>query len=208
MGPMSSQASLFSEPANRPELSQWFTPMALARQLARWVPRNVRVLEPACGSGNLIAALLEQGHDPKLITGVEVDEKWMSFAHDRFKGRVGIYCADFLEHAPLYSDHAEYALTNPPFENGQHSAFVEKLLEIGTSAVVAVLPSSIEFGLDRDQTLWRSKAQVVRRARLPKRVQYGGDFSASFDSVALKIVRRTEPRAPGEVSVVSEEVWL
>lgn len=201
-----SQESLFGEPALKPELSQWHTPMAVARKLAAWVPADARVLEPSCGGGNLIAALIHQGHDPRRITGVELDEKWADHADKRFLGKVSVYCADFLKHAALYCDH-DVAITNPPFEGGMHAAFIEALIDIGIPVVLAILPSSIEFGLERDHTLWSKKARVTRRARLPQRVQYGGSFSASFDTVALRIVPRTKPREAGELFAVEETVW-
>lgn len=201
------QTSLFGEPPLRSDLSQWHTPQTVARRLAAWVQPTMRVLEPACGSGNLIAALLERGHDPARILGVELDAAWMEHAYERFsKQRVQIVQGDFLKLASLYSDHADVVLMNPPFEDGAHSAFVEKALEI-SELVIGIFPVTIEFGKDRDRDLWAKKARVVRRARLPDRVKYGGSFSASFETVALKIVRRDRPRASDEVLTVQEEVW-
>lgn len=210
------QRSLFGEPPLRPELSQWFSPMPLARRLAHWVPKGVRVVEPACGSGNLIAALLELGHHHKMILGVDLDAEWVAYARARFEHRsspgdgpltgVQIVQGDFLKHASLYADHAEVVLMNPPFEDGAHSAFVAKALEISTT-VIGIFPVTIEFGKDRDRDLWSRVAKVVRRARLPERVKYGGSFSASFETVALEIVRRDKPRSADEVLSVQEEVW-
>ena len=201
------QISLFGEPPLRPELSQWHTPQTIARRLARWVPKSVRVLEPACGSGNLISALVENGHDPALIIGVELDQAWAQHARDRF-ARTGVLIVDgdFLKLAPLYSDHADIVLMNPPFEDGGHVAFVERALEI-SDVVIGVFPVTIEFGAERDRDFWAKKAKVVRRARVPNRVKYGGAYSANFETVALEIVRRDKPRAADEVLTVREEVW-
>lgn len=210
------QISLFGEPELRPELSQWFTPMTVARRLARWVPKGVRVLEPACGSGNLIAALLELGHHHKMILGVDLDPKWAASARARFEHHrspgdgpltgVQVVQGDFLKLASLYKDHAQAVVMNPPFEDGGHVAFVERALEIST-VVIGIFPVTIEFGAERDRDFWAPKAKVVRRARLPSRVKYGGSDSAKFETVALEIVRRDRPRAADEVLSVREEVW-
>lgn len=200
------QVSLFGEPPLRPELSQWHTPMAVARRLAHWIPKGVRVLEPACGSGNLIAALLELGHDPALITGVELDPSWAQHARDRFQGRVRIICGDFLALSTDTFGKVDVVLTNPPFEDGAHSAFVAHALKVAFTTV-GIFPVTIEFGGQRDRDLWSKVARVIRRARLPERVKYGGAFSASFETVALKIIRRNAPRLPGELATVLEEVW-
>lgn len=198
----SQQANLFGEPPQSAESSQWWTPPSLARRLVEWVPPGSRVIEPSCGSGNLIAALLERGHDPELITGVELDPLWAEHCRHRFGGRVRIVTQDFLSHYGQY----DCALTNPPYEKGQHSAFLEGLLDMGVPLVVGVFPHPIEFGVDRDH-LWRTKARVWRRARLPARVSYGGEHSASFETICLAVKRRDRERAEGEINYPAEEVW-
>lgn len=201
---MTTQVHLFGEPPMRAESSQWFTPMSIARRMAAWVAPHQRVLEPACGSGNLIAALLERGHDPSLILGVELDPAWATHTSERFDHRVNVHCVDFLEwECPVEFD---VCLTNPPFENAAHAAFVERALELAPH-VIGLFPSSIEYGEDRDAVLWQKLAMVTRRARLPGRVKYGGAFSASFDSCVLKIGRRATVRSPEQTAVVVEEVW-
>lgn len=204
------QENLFGEPQLRPELSQWHTPPAIACKLVerfivgQWggIPH---VLEPACGGGNLIRALLASGATrPDRVTGVELDPEWAGHARERFGDEVKIVVGDFLRSERLYFD---IVLMNPPFENGLHARFLEHALEMAAPVVIGIFPASIEFGLERDR-LWREKAIVTRRARIPGRVQYGGSFSASFDTVALVIERRRKPREPGELMTVREEVWL
>lgn len=201
---MTAQVHMFGEPPMRAESSQWFTPMSIARRMAAWVAPHQRVLEPACGSGNLIAALLERGHDPALITGVELDPAWADHARDRFDRKVDISCADFITRETTLE--FDVCLMNPPFENAAHAMFVERALEL-VPHVIGLFPSSIEYGEDRDAVLWQKLAMVTRRARLPGRVKYGGAFSASFDSCVLKIGRRATVRSPEQTAVVVEEVW-
>jgi SAM-dependent methyltransferase len=230
-----SQLSLTGEPPLKSERSQWFTPMWLCRLLVQWVPPTARVLEPSCGSGNMIAALLERGHDPGLIVGVEMDPEWAEYARKRLPG-VEIYTADFFDYYAQRLDKAsacscdmqvlamepwdpceacvhhrdayrfDCCVGNPPFEDNIHERFTMRCLELAPM-VNFVLPVSIEFSRDRDHDLWAKHAKVVRRAKLPDRVKYGGKHQASFDSEAIKIVRREAVREPGEILIISEEVW-
>lgn len=201
------QASLFGEPELKPALSQWFTPPWLARKLATWVPRGARVLEPSCGRGSLIGGLLAAGHSPECIAACDVDPDWVEHTCSRYP-LVAISCHDFLSPIPFYASNSfEVVEMNPPFEEEGHLRFVLRGLELAP-AVVGVFPVSFEFGRERDRALWASAGVVTRRARLPARVDYGGDQSPSFDSVALRIERRDRHRMPREVRQVLEEVWL
>lgn len=197
------QINLLDEPERDLALSQYHTPAWLARRLAAWVSPTARVLEPACGSGNLIDALLRRGHDPARIVGVELDRGWAEFARARFDGRVEIWCANFLEDV---FGRFDVVVQNPPFEDGQMTAFVGHALEHHAPQTFAIVPDYIEFGEERDRVYWAHKWQVQRRVRLPERVKYGGKWQATFETVVLKIERRTVPRHD-ELRSVVEEVW-
>jgi SAM-dependent methyltransferase len=205
-----SQISLLGEPELKSERSQWFTAMWICRLLVQWVPPTARVLEPSCGSGNMIAALLERGHDPKLIHGAELDAEWADFARKRFNGEVMIDEGDFFDMhfwpRPGQRDAFDVILGNPPFEENRHERFIMRGLELA-STINFIVPVSVEFSRDRDHDLWAQRAIVRRRAKLPHRVKYGGKNQASFDSEALKIVRRESVREPGEINWLMEEVW-
>lgn len=201
---MGLQSSLFGEPPLQPSLSQWHTPPWLARKVAQWVPRGARVLEPSCGGGALIDGLLRAKHQPVSIHAMEIDPAWCEVAHDRFPG-VEVVCGDFLTCA-LAADAFDAVVMNPPFEGDAHLRFVLRALELAP-VVVAVVPASFEFGQARDEALWRTRGVVTRRARCPARVDYGGDQSGKFDTVALKVERRAGARFPGELMTVREEVW-
>jgi len=183
--------------------SQWQTPPWLARRVAEWMPRGQRILEPSCGAGNLLDALLRARHRPADLLGIEKDPAFAAHASERFQSAVTIVCGDFLTLPP---PRADTVLMNPPFESNQHMHFVARALELAC-VVVAIVPASFEFGGERDRELWAKQGRVVRRARLPERVRYGGDQSPKFDTVVLKIQRRAELRREDEVSHVAEEVW-
>jgi predicted RNA methylase len=198
------QAHLFGEPERKPSLSQWFTPPFLAQRLAGWVPRGSRVLEPSCGRGALLEALLRAGHPALDLHGIELDPAWAAHCRERFPG-VSIDVGDFFEQ-PLEADSCDVVAMNPPFEDNGHLRFVLRALELAP-VVVGIFPVSFEFSGQRDRELWIPRGVVTRRARLPERVDYGGTQSPSFDSVALRIERRFAPRARHDRQLVVEEVW-
>jgi predicted RNA methylase len=198
------QAHLFGEPELKPSLSQWFTPPWLARRLAEWVPRGVRVLEPSCGGGALIEGLLRAGHSTFDVCACEIDPEQAKWTAHRFPN-LPVQTGDFLA-LPYVADQFACVLMNPPFEENGHLRFVLRALELAP-VVVGIFPVSFEFSAQRDRELWIPRGVVTRRARLPERVDYGGTQSPSFDSVALRIERRFAPRARHDRQLVVEEVW-
>jgi predicted RNA methylase len=198
------QAHLFGEPERKPSLSQWWTPPWLAQRLVSWVPRGLRVLEPSCGGGALLAALLRAGHPAMDICALDIERDWASHCGQHFPG-IHVDVGDFLAH-PILADSFGCVVMNPPFEDNLHLRFVLRALELAPM-VIGVFPVSFEFGKERDRELWATRGVVTRRARLPERVDYGGTQSPSFDSVVLRIERRFAPRAQLERQLVVEEVW-
>lgn len=198
------QQTLFDLPDQQPALSQWFTPPWIARRLAQWAAakRAKRILEPSCGSGALIQALIDQLIKPTRIVGVELDAAWHAHCARTF-ANTRIVHADFLTWLPPLG--VDLTVMNPPFEQDLHVQFVRRAL-LFCPVIIGIFPQSMEFGVARDADLW-SRAYVTRRARLPQRVKYGGEFSASFDSVALEIHKRDSARQPREICTVQEEIW-
>lgn len=184
-------------------LSQFQTPMWLARKMASWCWLGARVLEPCAGGGNLVRALLEQRHAPSNLIAIEKDPAYALELVNRFTG-LSVTCGDFLElpSAPRI----DVVLMNPPYEGNQMMRFALKALETARE-VIMLAPVAVEYSIGRDDSLWREKAIVCRRARLPRRPRFGGDTGGKFDCVVLKLKRRTEPRPDDEVVQVSEEVW-
>lgn len=205
LAPRAGQQTLFAEPELNPDLGQWMTPQWLCRRLAAWVYPGWRVLEPGCGSGNILDALVRAGHPRNLLTGVDIDAHWVEYARARFEHKLLIHHTDFLS-APLAHGYWDCVCMNPRFEDNTHMRFVIRALELAP-VVVGVFPVGFESSIERDRDLWATKGVVIARAKLPERVDYGGDQSPSFDSVVLKIARRGHARRDGEVIHVAEEVW-
>lgn len=195
---------LFGVPPIDPRQSQFFTPMWVARRLAKWIPPTHHVLEPSAGSGNLIAALLERGHPVSLITAVEQDPRWAEYLTERFPG-LPVYGGNFFGVKWQPGTFFDVCLMNPPYEGNLHCEFVGHALGLARE-VIGVFPCSFEFTQERDALLWATKARVTHRVRFPERLDFGGDESGKQDSVALRIVARRHERKD-ELAVVSEEVW-
>jgi predicted RNA methylase len=200
------QADLFGEPTRDLGKSQLFTPIALARRMAELVPRTARVLEPSCGTGNLIEGLLRAGHDPRLITGVERDAEMAAFAFARFQHRVDIIVQDFHSYCRLSRSHPfDLVLMNPPYEENEHMRFVLEALDVAPT-VVGLFPTDFEATQERDAKLWAVKGSVTHRITLPERVKFSGQGGQNEHAV-LRINRREHPRRYGEVRHVVEETW-
>lgn len=195
------ETDLFGEPARDLSKSQLFTPMWLARRMATMVPRSARVLEPSCGRGNLVKALLEQGHAPENILAIDADERMASFAREQCGG-VAVLCCDFLKYEGVGFN---VALMNPPYEGNQHLDHVLHALDL-VDVVIALVPADFEFTQERDSRLWATQALVTHRKLLPERVKFTGDGGQN-EHVVLRMVRRMRHRRSDDERTVYEQTW-
>lgn len=133
-------------PKERSALGQFFTPLPVARDMARLfspLPAHVRVLEAGAGVGSLLAALLEEASgqskpptsfsvdayevDPKVAEQLKITLSTCSaFAADKrvsFEGRV--HLGDFIDHAAQMLDGGlfrkkaagfTHTILNPPYK--------------------------------------------------------------------------------------------
>ena len=69
----------------RTKLAQFFTPAAFAKALIDKLGplEDKDILDPCLGSGNLIAAAVLSGADPKRCYGIELDEAVLEVAKKR-----------------------------------------------------------------------------------------------------------------------------
>jgi predicted RNA methylase len=191
---MREQPMLFeSEPVYRPELAQWHTPPRLAAKMATEharLIRGARVLEPSAGGGALVRAALDVG--ASRVEAFEIDPAWCARLRDRFEreideGRVSIIEGDFLAFASCIRGYEEQtrdghaclpydtSLSNPPFDNGLDTRFLEALRPLAPEHVTLTNASAL-FGRERFEKVW-SKAHVRQESKLVQRPKFGGDGS-------------------------------
>lgn len=111
-----------------------YTPPALARFLASRAARrlssgkSLRILDPACGDGELLVAaysvLSAQGWNVAELVGCDVDEQAVDQARERLAdlaAKTSLHAGDFLEAANDPEKHAGFDLiiTNPPYVRTQ-----------------------------------------------------------------------------------------
>ena len=71
----------FSE---RQDFGMFFTPPELTiKMLEKFQDLKGSVLDPTCGAGNLLAAAIMAGADPKLVYGIELDPEVLSICKKR-----------------------------------------------------------------------------------------------------------------------------
>ena len=70
----------------RQKLGAFFTPPELTIQmLEKFQDLEGSVLDPTCGAGNLLAAAIMAGADPKLVYGIELDPEILEIARSRLE---------------------------------------------------------------------------------------------------------------------------
>jgi predicted RNA methylase len=206
----------------KPELSQWFTPPALASRVWSWANRHIKakhVLEPAAGQGALIKPIYANPRECTRVVAIDIDprnvrildiladranerpdrtetERWDAAQGDFLR----MYRDTRTEDFPLF----DLALMNPPYEDGRAEQFILHALTV-SARVVGIFKASILFGQERHRTLWQ-QAHVLREARLMSRPSFGrGDSSdsAKSDFVVLEI-RSGRPGETQERCVLTE----
>jgi hypothetical protein len=168
-----------------PALSQYHTPVKLAKRMVRWagVEPGMRVLEPSAGGGNIVRALLDEEKRPGNMLGfqvvaIEKDEKWAKYLVDHFACPVSCYvlCADFLnEKAECTVAHAmDLAVMNPPLNGGVAGEHIMHALKFAPRAISLIRGGDLH-GVDRYERFW-SQCDLARVAHLCRRPPFGGDW--------------------------------
>ena len=72
--------------SERQDFGMFFTPPELTiKMLEKFQDLKGSVLDPTCGAGNLLAAAIMAGADPKLVYGIELDTEILEIARSRLE---------------------------------------------------------------------------------------------------------------------------
>lgn len=109
----------------RTKLAQFFTPAAFAKALIDKLGplEDKDILDPCLGSGNLIAAAVLSGADPKRCYGIELDEAVLEVAKKRL-AELGVPEENLVRGSALeqssYAKKFDCIVMNPPYKSGLH----------------------------------------------------------------------------------------
>ena len=114
----------------RNEHGQFATPYSLASAIAKDLlsrtKKNASILEPSCGTGAFISALLSISDQVK-ITGVEKDPSLYKTARQLWSSSTcQIINDDFFNYASLESQQFDATISNPPYSRHHHLSQSEK----------------------------------------------------------------------------------
>lgn len=117
--PLAKSERYAGEADRRKRLGQFFTGIGLGRVLAALAhAQNARsIIDPMSGSGDLLAACLELGVNPKVISGIEIDPATHALCKARIPSATCIL-GNAFDHATLAQlPHRDWDLviTNPPY---------------------------------------------------------------------------------------------
>lgn len=118
--------------------SQYLTPDSIAELMAdlsrQYLPTDISTLEPCCGTGQLIRALMKVGYGQEMITAFDIDPQ-MAALCARIYPQTDIFCGDFRK-VELYGMNI---IANPPFETAICTPFLTWLGSVQFHGNVAVL---------------------------------------------------------------------
>lgn len=177
------------------ENQQFFTPPAVANMMMNRLREkgslaNMTVLEPSCGSGNLLGALIAAGVDPRLINAVEIDPE-LARATKQAYPEVHILDADFMTLGAVRSQ--DLVAMNPPFTNRQDIDHVTRALEHlkPGGRLVAIMSPHFTFAENKKSEAFRELLEEHEHTvtELPE-----GSFSSSGTGINTVMVTIDLPR--------------
>lgn len=102
--------------AERQDFGQFFTPASLTiKMLEKFQNLEGSILDPTCGAGNLLAAAIVAGADPKLVYGIELDPDILEIARSRLESlgvpKINLHQGNALyEECYSFSETYDYAI--------------------------------------------------------------------------------------------------
>ncbi|HAV1520124.1 TPA: class I SAM-dependent methyltransferase [Vibrio parahaemolyticus] len=116
------------------------TSVDMARYLIDRIGNHGSFLEPQCGTGNLIGALIGQGVLPEQIQAVEHHFDLKEVTERRYG--INVHHGCFLEYSSNCHQRFDGIIANPPFKHvRKHMAAKEKLLK-PDGVIIALVPST------------------------------------------------------------------
>jgi predicted RNA methylase len=140
--------------AEKKEFQAFYTPADLAKRVVELadLQNGNMVLEPSCGEGALVRAILECGADWAGLTAVELNPKAIAVTRDLVAAcdddEVNLIEGDFLQ-VPLRKGDFDRIVMNPPSTRNQdltHVARALTLLALGGVLVAIMSPNTARAG--------------------------------------------------------------
>ena len=172
------------------------------------LPRNARILEPACGTGNFITRLPASLSDAEVV-GVELDSLTARLAHYINNGNINVSIINSaFENSGVEDNAYDLAIGNVPFGNYKlldpdhanddwfiHDAFFRKALDkVAPGGVVAFITST--GTLDKKNPKIREylaeRSDLIGAIRLPNNTFDDAGTKTASDIIFLQ--KRKEPR--------------
>lgn len=95
--------------AERQDFGQFFTPAELSiKMLEKFEDLEGSILDPTCGAGNLLAAAIMAGEDPKEVYGIELDPEILEIARSRLEP-LGVPAINLHQGNALYKECYEFS---------------------------------------------------------------------------------------------------
>lgn len=95
--------------SERQDFGQFFTPPELTiKMLEKFQDLKGSVLDPTCGAGNLLAAAIMAGADPKEVYGIELDPEILEIARNRLQ-LLGVPTINLHQGNALYEECYEFS---------------------------------------------------------------------------------------------------
>lgn len=117
-------------PLDRNRMGQFSTPFRLANEITRYScslcnkePDELRILEPAVGSGVFLSSFLGAGIIKPTFAGVEIDNAYSKIAEELFSDlNLSVFNQDFFDFCAddNYSRNFHLVVTNPPYVRHHH----------------------------------------------------------------------------------------
>lgn len=213
-----SDAMRVNDEIKQKALSQWYTAPDLAARVWGWMWRQhgpsfgskrVRLLEPSAGEGALIWPVIQHHFNVGEIVAYDIDPANAQHLQRTLTKPLAdegiafdVRCGDFL--ADPDPGEFDLAVMNPPYEDDQDVEFARRVL--GCCAVVGgIFATRMQYSGARSG-FWRN-TDIAREVVLSKRPRFGGGFTPMTDFCVLDLVRREQPKQPGDTCATLKEWW-